>query len=485
LEGWGLETLLDRLPADSAVIVFEKDQELTVRCSQDWQSFLGTRGAVGLPGSDPRLFRLEADTEDDVRRLFRRLPLGSLRRCEFLTLNGAWLAHGARYREVFSRFEQGLNQWWANRVTCLHMGPLWIKNLFDNLSSGDFQPQGWPDWENSPVLVCGAGVSLETALPWAQRNRSALRLVAADTALPVLKAAGLTPDAVVCLEAQHANLRDFSGWKGADVPLFTDLTSYPPGTRVFSKPPHWFITEFAELSLWNRWPWTTQQIPRLPPLGSVGVAAAWVAWRLSQGPVILAGLDFSFPPGKTHARGAPSLTALAARTNRFVPMEFPGVWGRKTGIKPTAQGWLTTAVMEGYAGVMAEQAARESHRTWVWDTQGLPLGLPRWPSEERPSSPRESVVKEGGEPFSAEPQGAAWLANEQELWRTILDDYGAINRQPNDAGAWADLETHLAMVDYLTFSFPDPEFRRDSDWLIRAQSQVRWILERTSRPRSI
>ncbi len=190
------------------------------------------------------------------------------------------------------------------------MGPLWVRNLFDNLASETFSLAPWPDWGDAPVIVCGAGVTLESALPWISDHRSAWKLIAVDTALPILKAWSLIPDAVVSLEAQHANLRDFAGWFGAPVALFADMTSYPPSTRVFSQQPFWFISEFAPLALWSRWPWGTAVAPRLPPLGSVGVAAAWIAWKLTQGPVLLAGLDFSFPPGQSHARGAPLIAGI-------------------------------------------------------------------------------------------------------------------------------------------------------------------------------
>jgi len=377
---------------------------------------------------------------------------------------------------VFARLENGLTRWWSNRLTCLHMGPLWIRNLLDNLSQ--FRPTPWQDWGEAPVLACGAGVTLESALPWALAHRSRIKIVAADTALPVLRDNDLVPDAVVCLEAQHANLRDFAGWKGADIALYTDLTSFPPGARVFGNPPKWFITEFAEVNLWRRWPWDTRQVPRLPPLGSVGVAAAWVSWRLTRGPVILAGLDFSYPPGKTHARGAPTLAALASRTHRLSPVEQGGTWERP-GLHRRANGWLTTPVMEGYAEVLADQARLHRDRTWVWEEKGLPLGLSPWEGplpDVRESQGTEMLSREGGT------SPLEWLAGEQELWLTILDDFERINGGP-DAAAWSDLETHLAMADYLTFGFPDPDFRRDSDWLIRAQVQVRWALGRVSRPR--
>jgi hypothetical protein len=388
------------------------------------------------------------------------------------------MAHGTRYREVLARFEGGLTRWWSNRITCMHMGPLWVRNLFDNLGSPHLDWTPWPQWGTDPVLVCGAGITLEEALPWARQHRSRIRLVAADTALPVLQAWDLVPDAVVCLEAQHANLRDFAGWTGAEVTLFTDLTSYPPTSRIFSGATRWFVTEFADLSLWGRWPWTGDQVPRLPPLGSVGVAAAWVAWRLSRGPVILAGLDFSFPPGRTHARGAPALAALAARTDRFRPLEQPGTWLRPGLHRADGGPWLTTPVMEGYAGVLADQARPHRDRTWVWDDRGLPLGLPTWPGGPPGGIPCADLPLPEPSPQGSAPSD--WLATEEELWRTILDDFVRINETPGDEGAWADLETRLTMADYLTFPFPDPEFRRDSDWLVRAQVQVRWILNRVT-----
>lgn len=473
LEGWGLDLLLDRLPEDGALVVFEKDPELTLRCEPLWQQSLGDRV------HDRRLFRLSEDSETAVQDLFRRLPLRRLRRCEFLSLNGAWLAYASRYREVFQRFEQGLTRWWSNRMTCLHMGPLWVRNFIDNLAAPSFEVSPWADWGADPVLVCGAGVTLESCLLWAQ-NQTGWRIVAADTALPVLKEAGIVPDAVVCLEAQHANLRDFSGWLGADVELYTDLTSYPPGTRVFSRPPRWFITEFADVELWRRWPWS-KEIPRLPPLGSVGVAAAWVSWRLSRGPVLLAGLDFSFPAGKTHARGSPALSALASRTNRFRPMEQTGIW-QKPGVRGTPSGWLTTPVMEGYAGVLADQARPHASRTTVWDPMGLDLGLPPFsPLVKGTASPSpgvESPLRDNPSPGKG--IASTWLRAEKERWNDLLVLVNEALNTPTDE-TWEALEEGLREVDYLTFSFPDPEFRRAPDWLIRVRHQLRWALQRVER----
>ena len=468
LEGWGVDVLLERLPAEAAVVLFEKDPALKQHCREAFEQFLGDNLA------DPRLLWLETDTEDAVASLFTCLPLDRLRRCEFLTLNGAWLPHADRYRQVFARLEEGLTRWWSNRITSLHLGPLWVRNLIGNLKGSRFAPVHWPDWKHETVVVLGAGVTAEQALPWLAANRNFCRILAVDTALPLLRAYSMVPDAVVCVEAQHANLRDFADWRGAPVALFADLTSFPASTRVFGGPLFWYVSEFAPVALWKRWPWEASAVPRLPALGSVGVVAAWIAWKLTQGAVVFSGLDFCFPPGKTHARGAPSLAAMASRTGRLNPFEQIGSWERP-GVHWTAdRKWLTTGVLEGYAGLLAERAAVQAQRTWLWAQAGVPLGLRVWPREAavEPLPQMNELLR------SRDSETEKWLAQEKARCAAILDSFERLNQAPHDELVWDTLESQLREVDYLTFSFPDPKPRRSSDWLIRAQVQVRWLLER-------
>src|SRR5688572_28584910 len=60
LEGWGVDVLIDSMPADRAVVVFETDAEL--------DEFIGPAFAEGLGAraSDRRLFRLTSDSEAAV-----------------------------------------------------------------------------------------------------------------------------------------------------------------------------------------------------------------------------------------------------------------------------------------------------------------------------------------------------------------------------------------------------------------------------------
>jgi hypothetical protein len=440
-------------------VVFENDPELEAFLAEAQASVLGTRSV------DPRLFRLRTDTETAVQELFDALPLSGLRRVEFLPLNGAWLAHGARYRDILQRLDEGIRRWWSNRVTSMHLGRLWVKNLFDNLTSPRFSLEPWPHWGTDAVLVCGAGPTLDKALPWVHAHRDRLRIVAADTALGALKPWNIVPDAVVAVESQHANLDDFSGWAGKPVTLFADLTSFPAATRVFGASPCWFVSEFAPLRLWSRWPkWGT--VPIVPPLGSVGVLAAQIGWTLTRGPVILAGLDFSYLAGKSHARGTPSVEAVLRTSSRLNPVGQP-VWS--TG------GWATSPILATYAALLADRARPYADRVWVWEAAGTDLGLKPWPR----STLLDRLGQHSAVTSAVPHQAAALVTAEQDRWRDALRAFDRVNRSPSDDD-WRALKTALHDIDYLTFDFPDPEFRRDSDWLIRAKNRVQWMEDRVA-----
>ena len=464
-DGWGVPALLQNLPTDAAIVFLEKDPELLA-----WSK---TRVDV-LTTGHPGVFWLAEDSEEAIRELFACLPLNQLRRCEWLTVSGGWLLAAERYRQVFRRLQDGLATHWSNRMTSLHLGPLWVRNVFDHLACATVAPLEWPVWGDDPIVVCGAGTSLDLLIA----HRTSIRLLAADTALPVLAQAGLVPDAVVCLEAQQANLNDFVAAAGRKIPLFLDLSSHPATRRALAGPTYWFHTPFASLELWKRLPWKTQ-VPRIPPLGSVGVTAAAIAWKLTQGPVYLLGLDFSWPLGKTHARGAPSITSLLIRNDRFHPVQPLGSWKREGIRAADDKGWLTSGVLEGYAHSLAELAQKEKHRTRVVGHAGLDLGLESledWPGVPITKTP---IATPSAQAFS---DGAS---GERKELTALLAAFEALNRAPEDPEVWETLETRLRRNNHLFFSFADPDIRQESSFLSRVLMQARWLnsrLESRSRP---
>jgi len=464
LEGWGLDTLLERLPPESCVVLYETDSGLWEHCLPELQLRIK---------DDSRIHFLLQDTEQAVVALFTTLSLPFLRRCEFLSFNGVWLWNADRVRTVFSRLEDGVTQWWANRATALKLGPLWIKNLFSNLTSQRVIDRPWPSWGSRTIVVAGAGVSLEGHLSWLQNHRKEIHILAVDTALGSLRDGGIVPDAVVAVEAQWANLADFAGLLSPPMTLFADLTSLPAVTRIWKQPPFWFISRFAEVNLWNRLPW--KNIPLIPALGSVGVLAVWIAWTLTAGQVLLTGLDFSYPLGKTHASGSPSLRSLLSQSTRLTPVEQRGSWRHGTTINTPKKSWISTRILQRYALLLNEQVEQHQLRTATLGSSVFLTSARVWPTDQAPPNekiPPGPLLQGGAEGVTR------WMDQERQKWIHLRELFESLNTIGLTDRLEAEFRDVLVTLDYLTFDFPDPMIRLESDWLSRVKVRLLTLLER-------
>jgi hypothetical protein len=298
--GYGLTEVLERLPERSHVLCIEADHALMA---------LAAASGVALPRSD-RLTVVRLDAPERAAVVLRSLGLWRFRRLLRLPLCRGSELHTQTYRRIQDALEEEIRLFWQNKITLVDMSRLWLKNLFTNLTLLPDAPSLDAVRVSAPVLVTGAGPSLESSLPEIRRIRERIHLMASDTSLPALAASGFLPDSVCVLEAQLHNLGDFVPAFDPSLPLLCDLTSSPTvlhrfPNRVF------FSSRFSPLRLFGRLERCGLLPTPLPPLGSVGVSAVQLALRMTRAPVLLAGLDFAYRPGQTHARGtAPHVAGL-------------------------------------------------------------------------------------------------------------------------------------------------------------------------------
>ncbi|HUZ18716.1 MAG TPA: 6-hydroxymethylpterin diphosphokinase MptE-like protein [Spirochaetia bacterium] len=308
---YGVDDLIEALPAASHILCVETDQ-LLMRLSID--------NAPQRIVHDNRITFLRTEDPDGVLAALRKLDLGRFRRCRMVILNGACSLSGDWYARMFELIEFELQSYWRNRMTLVHMSHLWVKNLFlniPNMAGGACLLTAAVD---RPIVVLGAGESLEGAIPLVREVRDRIYLLAVDTALLTLAESDVKPDGIMVLEAQNANLSDFVGYAVSGAAGILDLASYPEVVRIFPKEQRrFFFSHFAELSLFDRLSLHGLLPPALPPLGSVGIAALYAAMQMTDQSVFYAGLDFSYRPGKPHARGAPSHRVLLSTMMRVHP----------------------------------------------------------------------------------------------------------------------------------------------------------------------
>lgn len=309
---YGIDHLLASIPDRVHLLCVEVDQAL-MRLTLD--------NAPGEVISNPLIHLVRTDSPDELLKQLHQIGVGRFRRCVEIAVNGGRSVHRELYTRLFRALEYEVQSHWRNRVTLMHMAHLWIKNFFVNLPEislgGDLSRKKI----DLPVVVAGAGESLEGAMPMLNHVRDQYYLLAVDTAVRSLVGNGLVPDAVVVLDAQAANLNDLIGFEAADTELFADITAYPECIRRFAGKRWFYFSQFAEIGLFSRARAAGLLPASVPPLGSVGIAAVYLAHALSRHAVVFAGLDFSYRAGKPHARGAPSHVASELRSGRLSPAD--------------------------------------------------------------------------------------------------------------------------------------------------------------------
>lgn len=500
--GYGLPELLQSLPAGCHVLCVETDQKLMALAA-------GTPPAGAAPPAisppmrsraarpenedrvgqaapappfprDPRLTVVRAGGPEGALQALHALGVWRFRRVVPIALCGGYDLDRPAYDAIRQALEGEIRLFWQNKMTLIRLGRLWVRNLFENLAllpqAGDLEGLR----TDRPVLVAGAGPSLDGALGWIRAARGLLRLACVDTALPVLREAGLRPDMVFVLEAQAANAQDFLGWGEPPAclpgtPLVCDLTVHPSLARRFAADLRFFASRFAPLRLLDRLE-AAGLLPRaIPPLGSVGVAAVHLCLELTRGPVLLAGLDFSYPGGRTHARGAPAQRRDHAASGRLAPAgqaAWEGLLGRPRLRRRDRGGrpLLTDLVLESYADQLARRI-REEGRVFDLGREGLPLGaapvesladLERVCSSAPPPRPayrRPPPLGEGGAE-AVRRFLAGELAGLEELAGMLRRRLGGASGGAAGADAGDEaLRERIGELDYLYLHFPEADPR--------------------------
>lgn len=372
--GYGLKELTEKLPASSYILALECDQML-MRFSLDHCDF--------SPFAQQRFSYIRTDSVAEVLKKIESLPLFPFKKCLVLSCSGGVQLNQTFYDEVRLYTDEIISRFWKNRITLMHLGRNYAHNTFRNLlslarslerpmmgslaKSPESFPAESPAWcvpstkssfrlltgderIRKPLLVVGAGPSLDTARDFIIKNRNAFFLLAVDAAAAALLP-DIRPDAIVLVESQYWIDSAFIGLRKYGIPVFADLTASPRALQACGGNVHFFCTEYARLKYLEHLYQTLQPLI-LPPMGSVGLTALQLALALSAPhlPVLHTGLDFAWQNGLTHAAGSSPIKKLFAEINRT---ESPYKLSVSTGMQRISgkQGlsYWTTPVLSGYA----------------------------------------------------------------------------------------------------------------------------------------
>ncbi|MBQ9239194.1 MAG: DUF115 domain-containing protein [Treponema sp.] len=515
---YGIPSLLKKLPERCIALGIEVDDAL-YRFSQPY--------AAACTEADNR-FCLVAP--DDIAALPVRLntrhaclsdgtrlpPPGTIRRVLTITFSAGAAIHADYYNAVYAACTTAVGQFWKNRVTLTKLGRRFSRNLIRNLADipDTVSARSLFGTVDRPILVCGAGPSLITTAIALKKNRAAFFVLAVDAALPVLLKMELTPDALVCEEAQGAIADAFFGCRSRRIPVFAGITSWNGISRATGGSTAYFASRYSDTAFFEHLEQLRLLPPVLPPLGSVGLTATLLALSLRQNDtvcVFVTGLDFSHPVGRTHARGAPATVRDISTAGRLRPVgNYAAACAYGAALVPGIDGKLTvtTKVLSGYAAEFRGVFAQEKN---LFDARhhGLEIGLARrditatggsCPPKAAPSpeitriASKATAVSDGSHTATAVPPQqeqakplhpplatraalTSWYRTELAALKTaraLLSGETTIHRTQRDT----QLARLLSDREYLYLHFPDGyRYSPDRSFLKRIRAELDFFIK--------
>ena len=400
LYGYGIRRLAERITdadSNSAILCIEDDENL-FRISREY--------FTGELQSGDWLQLINAHDEAAVCGFVRQhWGKRHFRRVRKVCFTAGWQLSPELYDALIDALRRSVSLDWGNALTLTKLGRLYIRNTLTNLALVSRYPSITRfSFGKTPVLVLGAGPGLDPLLDGLRRHfgdtldtlmgalqsntQSALprpfRIVCADTCLKTLYARNIKPDLTVALESQHWNLGDFVGLGDWVIPAAIDLSALPASARLPGLAPRIFFTPWTELRLFDRLAAAGLLPAVFPPLGSVGLSATAIALRISSGPVLIGGMDFSFSMDSSHARSTPPHLKKLEVQNRFTsPGNAAGLNGAVAVQAKNGAQVLTNPAMRNYRDIFSHEfAADAGQRLFDMEGPGLPLGIQTLPEKD-------------------------------------------------------------------------------------------------------
>jgi len=234
----------------------------------------------------------------------------------------------------------------ASSATVKAFGKRWIANACASflLVERALSPRAG----SFPVVVAAAGPSLNSALAALSERRARFATVAVSSAFEACRSAGIEPDIVVSTDGGFWSRALLYPASRRPAALASPLTALPSACLYRS----------SSLLLLDQGSFVEADLMpllggglRLPPHGTVSGTALHLASRLTDGPIIAAGLDLASYGDLSHARPH-GFDAFASRGSfRLAPLERT-VWSRGAAGTPDKlpeAPWRTSRVLDDYA----------------------------------------------------------------------------------------------------------------------------------------
>jgi hypothetical protein len=304
--GYIIPPLKERFPQAKIIVLHLSD--FFIRAATEEQA-----AAVRGPGSGTGLRQF----------LENEIPDTEAKTIKVVEWRPARAAYGEDYLRLLGEIVDFIKQTDANKRTARGFGQRWVRNFFRNIGLLGTVVYYAPF--SRPVIVTGAGPSLEESAPLIGRIKKQGGLIlASSSSVPALRARGLRPDLVISTDGGGwALFHLYEGLRGhirADSPPFDLAASL--NAALPSQCGDLPLLPISDGSLWQDLVLRALGVPfiALPQRGTVTASALDLAFFLTRGRVFIAGMDLSHRDIRTHARPYSFERFREERANRLYPV---------------------------------------------------------------------------------------------------------------------------------------------------------------------
>lgn len=484
LLGYGLSILLQKVPESSLILGLESDEKLMKLSISSIENSILTH---------PQFYYVRTNSIDLLLQELQDLKLWPFRRCVRLDLSGGAQLDEYFYSKSFEAIQNHISFFWKNRLTLISLGRNYARNIFRNLPKLSTAKELVPQSIEKPILVLGAGPSLDAELSFIVQYRRFFFLLVVDTAFSIVEQAGIIPDAVVLVESQYWIESSFVGLQKYSIPIFADLTAR---TNVLKK--NYFSDDFQNYfaffftnytdSHFTKKLLTKDFLPiQIPPLGSVGLSALYLARQLARPdmPIFICGLDFAYTNSFSHSKITTPIQKLYANHNRLQPLAsfWPGLNESSKKIITDKSCYNSDPALMHYAEIARSFSEKKIFfNCYNLSTSGMDLGIPSC-TEKDASQILETVTAMAPTNFSfLESKKSSEVKKflEQELRNLILvKELLTTKQEKSTHDLMTKLRELITELDYVFIHFPDGHkgFSEDLNFLNRVRIEIEYFIK--------
>ena len=457
----GLKELLAKLPATSSIAVFEYEKPLFDFAQENFPNEL----------KDHLNNKIQIFNKSGIKNYFTFIQKQHFRKCLKIDFSAASALYKDAYNKIFTLTQRVIDQFWKNRLTLIKFGRLYSKNIFKNLTllSDAIPLASLYKSVTKPILVLGAGESLNTTILELKKNFSKFFIICVDAAAAPLLDNGITPDAIIAVEGQQVIEQSYIGTPAdSKCLLIMDLVSRNHIPYITKGKYSFFVSNYADMNFFELLKNYNLLPPVIKPLGSVGLVSMEIALKLRKDintPVLFSGLDFSYSIGITHAKGTASHKALLSSTSKLKSVfNISSAFSTGTSSIICANGkkMITSKALESYALLFNENFEDEQN---IFDirTSGINLTSAKADLDHFIESLPANLHSNSYElnlNYQAIPKSSitSFLQNEKQALEELKDlftyaDNSALRKK--DISLNEQIDSILTNREYLFIHFPD------------------------------